>query len=40
MPFNDNVYIYLSNYKQFHYFEHDTYQLQYIQTSTSWWWAV
>jgi hypothetical protein len=25
----------LSNFKQFHYFQHDTYQLLYIQSSTS-----
>ena len=29
------MYIYLSNFKQFHYFQHDTYQLLCIQSSTS-----
>jgi len=34
------MYIYLSNYKQFHYFQHDIYQLLYIQGNASRWWAV
>jgi len=33
--FKDNVYIHFSNFTQFHYFQHDTYQLLYMQKSTS-----
>jgi hypothetical protein len=31
---------FLLYFKQFHYFQHDIYQLLYIQSSMSWWWAA